>query len=98
MWREVVERCHKKGAVVFLQVWALGRANKGESGIKVVSSGDVSDPKTGGGVKPTPLSKDDIKRYVAKFARCCKLAREAGIDGVELHGARERSFALIVAL
>jgi NADPH2 dehydrogenase len=84
---------HAKGGVIFVQLWALGRANTGTSGIKVVSSGDVSKPSSGAGrpvgPKPVSLSLEDIKRYQGAFADSAKKAMEAGFDGIELHGARK---------
>jgi len=90
----VTDKVHAKGAYIFVQLWALGRANTGESGVKVVSSGDLPDKsKTSGGVggddkvKPTPLTLEDIKRYQKSFADSARLAVAAGFDGIELHGA-----------
>lgn len=95
-WKKVTDRVHAKGGFIYTQLWALGRAQGGETGIKVVSSGDVvDDSKSAGGAggaekqKPTPLTKEDIKRYQASFADSAKKAVEAGFDGIELHGARE---------
>lgn len=87
---------HAKGGYIYTQLWALGRAQGGETGIKVVSSGDVVDNSNHAGgaggaekQKPTPLTKEDIKRFQASFADSAKKAVEAGFDGIELHGARE---------
>lgn len=64
--------------------------------MKVVSAGDIKDDSgsTGGAggadkAVPTALTLEDIKRYQEDFAKSSKLAIEAGMDGVELHGARE---------
>jgi 2,4-dienoyl-CoA reductase-like NADH-dependent reductase (Old Yellow Enzyme family) len=92
----VTDRVHAKGGVIFVQLWALGRANSGTTGVKVVSSGDIIDgSKTSGGTggseraKPTALSLEDIKRYQGAFADSARMAIEAGFDGIELHGARK---------
>jgi 2,4-dienoyl-CoA reductase-like NADH-dependent reductase (Old Yellow Enzyme family) len=95
-WKKTTDRVHAKGGAIFTQLWALGRANGGESGVKVVSAGDIKDDSgteggAGGKEKavPTPLTIEDIKRYQKAFADSSKLAVEAGFDGIELHGARE---------
>lgn len=95
-WKKTTDRVHAKGGAIFTQLWALGRANGGESGVKVVSAGDIKDDSgteggAGGKQKavPTPLSLEDIKRYQKSFADSSKLAVDAGFDGIELHGARE---------
>ncbi|KAK1926874.1 hypothetical protein DB88DRAFT_475898 [Papiliotrema laurentii] len=93
-WKKVTDRVHAKGGAIFVQLWALGRANTGATGIKVVSSGDITDNSgstggAGGGDRqqPTPLSLEDIKRYQQSFAQSAKYAVQAGFDGIELHGA-----------
>ena len=95
-WKKTTERVHAKGGAIFTQLWALGRANGGESGVKVVSAGNIKDDSgteggAGGKQKavPTPLTIEDIKRYQKAFADSSKLAVEAGFDGIELHGARK---------
>jgi 2,4-dienoyl-CoA reductase-like NADH-dependent reductase (Old Yellow Enzyme family) len=97
-WKKTTDRVHAKGGAIFTQLWALGRANGGESGVKVVSAGDIKDASgteggAGGREKavPTPLTNEDIKRYQKAFADSSKLAIEAGMDGIELHGARKSS-------
>lgn len=37
--------------------------------------------------RPLEMTHKDIKRIIKDFAASCKLAEEAGFDGVELHGA-----------
>ena len=36
---------------------------------------------------PRPLTKAEIKQYVEWFGQAAKNAIEAGVDGVEVHGA-----------
>lgn len=82
-WKKVTEAVHKKGGVIYLQQWAIGRANPGKEDVpKVVSASNVPFE---GGATPEPLSVDDIKRYVESYRQAALNAIEAGFDGVEIH-------------
>ncbi|SCV69781.1 BQ2448_1175 [Microbotryum intermedium] len=95
-WAKIVKGVHGKAGIIFQQLWALGRAAQGkvlkeEGGYDVVSSSDVPlDPNgnTSSKDKPRPLTKDEIKGYIAGYAQCAKnFVQGAGGDGVELHFA-----------
>ncbi|KAK7691371.1 hypothetical protein QCA50_004769 [Cerrena zonata] len=87
-WKKVTEAVHKNESYIFSQIAALGRfANpqilQAEGNYDVVSASDVPIE---GGVKPRPLTIDEIKEYVISFAAASRKAiYEAGFDGVELH-------------
>lgn len=90
-WTVVTERVHAKGGFIYLQLWALGRAAYptvlAAKGLKYVSAGDIPTPVLEGelGPAPTPLSKDDIDRYVEAYGQAAKNAVHlAGFDGVEV--------------
>jgi len=84
-WKKTTKAVHDKGGVIYLQLWALGRANPGNADVpKVVSASDIPFE---GGAKPEPLTKEDIKRYVGLYTQAAKNAIEAGFDGVEIHSA-----------
>jgi NADPH2 dehydrogenase len=90
-WKEVTDSVHKAGGVIYLQLWALGRAANPdvlkaegqETG--VVSSSDV--PMADNAPKPRPLTEEEIQEYIKDYAQAAKNAIEAGFDGVEVHGA-----------
>lgn len=55
-------------------------------GLKYVAAGTI--PLEENSPNPEPLTKDDIKRYIASFVQAAKNAVErAGFDGVEVHNA-----------
>lgn len=90
-WSDVTAAVHAKGSFIRLQLWALGRTASEEQLIKelgphakVVSASDI--PMTGG-VKPTPLTEEEIEQYIKDYARAAENAIKAGFDGVEIHGA-----------
>lgn len=89
-WKRVVDRVHEKGGFIYLQLWALGRGANTEvlarEGRAFVSASDI--PLTVGGAIPTPLTREDIQRYVETYAQAAKNAVfGAGFDGVEVHMA-----------
>jgi N-ethylmaleimide reductase len=100
-WKRVIDAVHAKGARIFLQMWHAGRqahpANTG--GITPVApsalrslehaairdeSGQVSEAEL---IVPRPLETAEIPAIVEQFRRSAELAKQAGFDGVELHGA-----------
>jgi len=84
-WKKVTESVHAKGGIIYLQLWAIGRANPGNGDVsKIVSASDL---KYEGGETPTPMTKEDIKRYVGHYRQAALNAIEAGFDGVEIHSA-----------
>lgn len=84
-WRKVTEAVHAKGGLIYMQLWAIGRANPGNADVqKIVSASDLSYE---GGEKPTPMTKEDIQRYVGHYKQAALDAIEAGFDGVEIHSA-----------
>lgn len=95
-WRKVTSAVHKEGGRIFLQIWHGGRAchpdmnnvfeTVAPSAIAIDS--EVFTPKgMRRHVTPRALSDSEIPTYVGYFKRAAINAREAGFDGVEVHGA-----------
>ncbi|GJE84576.1 alkene reductase [Phanerochaete sordida] len=98
-WQKITDAVHEHGALMFCQLWHLGRvahpdmpeqkaAGKpvpGPSAIKA-SGGKFRDlPGQPGHVVPTPV--EDPWTIVEEFKNAAKMAQKAGFDGVELHSA-----------
>lgn len=95
-WRKTTDAVHKAGGRIFLQLWHGGRAchpllNGGKLPVApsaIAISGDVHTPE---GKKPYvvphELLDSEIPSIIAGFERAAKNAKEAGFDGVEIHGA-----------
>ena len=95
-WKGVVAAVHGAGGRIYSQLWHGGRT--GHSSIR---NGDVpvapsavaarAKARTPEGLKdlevPRALSTQEVKAVVNDFAQAARNAREAGFDGVELHGA-----------
>lgn len=97
-WRPVVDAVHAKGGRIFLQLWHGGRASHSSfradgslpvapSALKITS--DTIHTPTGKQPYETPraLATEEIAGVVEDFRRAGERARQAGFDGVEVHGA-----------
>lgn len=89
-WKKVTDAVHEKGSHLFVQLWALGRmatpSDLESRGLPYVApsaiKADPAEEKV-----PTPLTKAEIKQYIADYVQAAKNAIEAGADGVEIHSA-----------
>lgn len=95
-WREVASEVHAKGGHIFVQLMHTGRISHPDflDGAAPVAPSAIAAPGeiyTHQGMKPhgTPraLEAAEIPALVATYGRAATLAREAGLDGVEVHGA-----------
>ena len=95
-WRRVTDAVHAAGGRIYNQLWHSGRVSHpdirgGELPVgpsALAATGDFFLP-TGRVDFPVPraLKLNEIPAIVESFAHATRLAREAGFDGVELHGA-----------
>ena len=96
-WKRVTDAVHAKGGRIFMQIWHPGRAahsllNDGEqpvsSSAKAIRNEMTNTPE---GTKPYEIPRalrtDEIPRYVEMFQLAAKNAKQAGFDGVQIHGA-----------
>ncbi len=96
-WKPIVNTVHAKGAAIFLQLWHLGRSShssfhNGQLGV-AASAIKINEPHihTPAGKQPhevpRALETAEIPRVVADYANAARRAKNAGFDGVEIHGA-----------
>ncbi|MGA4669524.1 FAD-dependent oxidoreductase [Propionibacteriaceae bacterium Y1923] len=82
----LVERLHAHGAKVIAQIYHCGRqTTEALIGVQPVSASGVPDPASGS--VPRALTVPEIHRIVQQFAETSLRAKQAGFDGVEVHGA-----------
>jgi N-ethylmaleimide reductase len=95
-WREITDAVHAAGGRIYGQIWHCGRVAHPDMRGGEQAVGPSPIPATGEFVLPTgrvgfpvprELRIDEIPVIVADFAQATRNAREAGFDGVELHGA-----------
>jgi N-ethylmaleimide reductase len=96
-WRLVTDAVHGAGGRIFLQLWHVGRISHpslqpgGALPVAPSAIAPAGQAWTTNGmeayVTPRALETDEIPGIVEDFRRGARNAREAGFDGVELHGA-----------
>ena len=98
-WKNVVDGVHEKGGKIFLQLWHMGRQSDptfhetnevvAPSAIKVPGDGHVRNVHHEQVPYSTPraLLTEEIPAIVQDFKKSAALAKNAGFDGVEIHGA-----------
>jgi len=76
-----VEATHHAGAKIVIEINThMGRQDKFP-----LSPSDVPHPISG--VRGRPITRDDIKKMRAEYGRAAKIVKEAGFDGIMIHGA-----------
>lgn len=81
--KNIVDAIHEEGALASLQICHPGRfsfAPGGHAPSAVAPFGNEA-------LTPKPLTEDEIQTIIADFAESADIARRAGFDVVELHGA-----------
>lgn len=91
-WKRVVDEVHDAGGFIIPQIWHTGSIRKvgTDPHPEAPSMGPsaVMHPSFNGkGEVPQAMTQQDIDDAVAGYARSAALSREAGFDGLELHGA-----------
>ncbi|MFK8003691.1 MAG: alkene reductase [Polyangiales bacterium] len=94
-WRKVTDAVHDAGGRIVLQLWHMGRLVHSDlGGAPPVSASATTAPgqaHTYEGKKDyeesRALSTSDIARVVADYRHAASMAKDAGFDGVQLHGA-----------
>lgn len=95
-WMKVINKVHAKGGRIFLQLWHVGRLSDpifldGRQPVSASAIAANGHPSLVRPLKPydTPraLTIDEIKQVVADYKQAAINAKQAGFDGVEIHGA-----------
>ena len=100
-WRAVVDAVHARGGLIFLQLWHVGRVSHSSfqpggalpvapSAVPITGNGMLAmtaDGKTAPYETPRPLETEEVGEVVEAFRQAAVNAKEAGFDGVEIHGA-----------
>jgi 2,4-dienoyl-CoA reductase-like NADH-dependent reductase (Old Yellow Enzyme family) len=96
LWKPITDAVHKAGGRIFAQIWHVGRISdpvylNGKEPVApsaIAASGHVSLLRPVKAFEtPRALDAEEIPGIIAAYKRGAKLAKDAGFDGVELHGA-----------
>lgn len=95
-WKKVTSAVHAKGGIILAQLWHVGRISDptyldGETPVApsaIAATGHVSliRPQKAF-VTPRALTIEEIKATIEDYRTAAEHAKQAGFDGVELHGA-----------
>jgi len=99
-WRKVTSAVHHEGGKILLQLWHVGRISRPElqpdgqkpvapSAIKPEGAQTFIDENSGmvDVLEPRALMTSEIPEIVEQYRRAAENAKQAGFDGVEIHGA-----------
>jgi N-ethylmaleimide reductase len=96
-WNRIVESVHNSGGRIFLQLWHVGRIshtsllpnNVQPVAPSAIRANAYTHIATGGAQvsEPVALTASGIKETLADYRKAAANAKEAGFDGVEIHGA-----------
>lgn len=94
-WRRITDAVHSAGGRIFAQLWHVGRVSHSYyHGLQPVAPSPIPPPGKAyipDGSQPyeTPhaLTIAEIREVVEQFRHAARVARGAGFDGVEIHGA-----------
>jgi N-ethylmaleimide reductase len=95
-WKEVTAAVHRNGGKIFLQLWHVGRMSHpdylgGKMPVAPSAIPVLEEIHTPTGKEKIPVSRaltsGEIPDIVNQFQKGAMNAREAGFDGVEIHGA-----------
>ncbi|OLO04893.1 MULTISPECIES: alkene reductase [Salinicola] len=100
-WKKATQAVHERGGVIFCQTWHVGRVSHTsiqQNGAAPISSAakqggmafgynEDGQPDMMAATTPRAATTEECRRLVNDFAQAALNARNAGFDGVELHGA-----------
>jgi N-ethylmaleimide reductase len=94
-WAEIADAVHEAGGRMFVQLWHVGRMGHPDiSGVESVAPSAIAaelSTQTATGEKPLPVPRalrtDELAPIVEQFRAAARRAIDAGMDGVEIHGA-----------
>lgn len=100
-WQKATRAVHERGGVFFAQIWHVGRVS--HTSVQIAGAAPVGPSDKPGGMAfgyneqgtpdmlkastPRRLETDEVREIVRDFAQAAVNSREAGFDGVEIHGA-----------
>lgn len=95
-WNKIVNSVHEQGGKIMLQLWHVGRISDpcylnaalpiAPTAVKPAGHPSLLRPIRDF-VTPREMTSDDIQETITAFKEAAANAKQAGFDGVEIHGA-----------
>lgn len=97
-WKRVTDAVHAKGGLIVAQLWHVGRVSlsdyqpdglPGFAPSAIAAEGQTMKPDFTMASFQTPraLTLEQIQAVIADYVHAAEMAKRAGFDGVEVHGA-----------
>ena len=95
-WKKVTESVKQQGAKIFVQLMHAGALSQGNRFSSETAGPSAVKPKgeqlgfyggNGEFAMPKEMTEEDIQDVINGFVEAAKNAKEAGFDGIEIHGA-----------
>lgn len=86
-WRRLVDLVHAFGAKIAPQLFHCGRQMQGDSAQEFHPIAPSPIPYKRTGITPKEMTDEQIRELIDAFGTGARRAKEAGFDGVQLHGA-----------
>lgn len=95
-WRGIIQSVHEAGAKIICQLMHAGALSQGNIHAEETIGPSAVQPKgeklgfyggEGAFSVPREMSEEDISEVIQGFAQAAKNAKDAGFDGIEIHGA-----------
>lgn len=94
---QFTKRIHASGGRIFAQIYHAGRqTSQYLIGSQPVAPSPIACPMIQ--EIPRELAVEDIRQIVAQFGDCARRAKEAGFDGIEVHGGHGYLIAQFMSL
>ena len=96
-WQQVTEAVHDEGGKIMMQLWHTGRVGHSSvrngqlpvapSAIRIEGQKHFTPTGMQDYETPRALTTDEVKAVINDYRTAARNAKDAGFDGVELHGA-----------
>jgi 2,4-dienoyl-CoA reductase-like NADH-dependent reductase (Old Yellow Enzyme family) len=95
-WRKVTDSVHAHGGKIFVQLWHMGSQSHSSffglrpvsaSAIQLAGKATLNSGAAGTFELPKAMEASDIAQLMSEFKQAAECAKQAGFDGIELHGA-----------
>lgn len=86
-WKLMADALHEHNTLVLIQLWHVGDKSEGLAANSWGVSENPVDLDLGRAEVPHEMSDAEINEVISGFVDYAKAAREAGLDGCEIHGS-----------